>query len=470
MPAAPMYCSQPTTARAMTPVRAGPCAGSKTACVLALVSRSCRGSGNTTDLGAQRTEFFLDVLVAAIEMVDAVDDGVALGDQARQDQRSRGAQVGRHHRRAAELFDATDDGGVAIDLDVGAQAQQFVDVHEAVLEDRLADHAHAVGDAVHGHELGLHVGRECRIRRGGQADRARTLAMHVQGDAVGGGLDRSTGFGQLVQHRLEGVATRAARDDPAAGHRRGHQEGAGLDPVRQHRMASTGQPLHAVDHDARGACALDIRAQRDQAIGQVGDFRFHGRVLEHGGALGQGRGHQHVLGAGHADHVEYVARAFQSLCSGLDEAVLDRYFRPQRLQALDVLVDRARADRATARQRDFRRAVLGQQRAQHQDRGAHGLDQFVGRHMLVDAARIDGDRTAPGQRAFVDADARAQFAQQLHRGDHVVQVRHVGDFHRRIGQQGGAQDRQHRVLGAGDGDFAVEGIAAGDYDFLHGLV
>ena len=49
-----------------------------------------------------------------------------------------------------------------------------------------------------------------------------------------------------------------------------------------------------------------------------------------------------------------------------------------------------------------------------------------------------------------------------------MQGRHVGDLDRRIGQQGGAQDRQHGVLGAGNGDFAIERIAAGDYDFLHG--
>ncbi|KAG1433795.1 hypothetical protein G6F57_021917 [Rhizopus arrhizus] len=98
--------------------------------------------------------------------------------------------------------------------------------------------------------------------------------------------------------------------------------------------------------------------------------------------------------------------ALQALGRGLDEAVLDHDLGAQRLQALDVLVDRARTDRAAARQRHFRSAEAGQQRAQHQDRGAHGLDQLVRRHMLVHRTRIDHDRAAARQRALVDGAAR----------------------------------------------------------------
>ncbi len=86
--------------------------------------------------------------------------------RAGQDQRGAGAQIGRHHRRPGELSDPLDGGAVPLDDDVGAEAQQFGDVHEAVLEDILADHAGAVGQTHQGHELGLHVGRESRDRGG----------------------------------------------------------------------------------------------------------------------------------------------------------------------------------------------------------------------------------------------------------------------------------------------------------------
>ena len=38
-------------------------------------------------------EFFLDALVAAIDMVDTVDRGFSLRDQRREDQRCAGTQV-----------------------------------------------------------------------------------------------------------------------------------------------------------------------------------------------------------------------------------------------------------------------------------------------------------------------------------------------------------------------------------------
>jgi hypothetical protein len=89
--------------------------------------------------------------------------------QAGDDQARRGAQVGRHHGRALQPVHALHHRGVAVDADVGAEALQLDRVHEAVLEDGLADHRHALGDRVERHELRLHVGREGRIGRGAQA-------------------------------------------------------------------------------------------------------------------------------------------------------------------------------------------------------------------------------------------------------------------------------------------------------------
>ena len=53
---------------------------------------------------------------------------------------------------------------VAVQVDVGAEAGQLLHVHEAVLEDRLADHAGALGARHQRHELRLQVGREAGER------------------------------------------------------------------------------------------------------------------------------------------------------------------------------------------------------------------------------------------------------------------------------------------------------------------
>lgn len=62
-----------------------------------LVRDSARSFGkkiaNTADFGADGFQFFFDVLVTAIEVVDAVDDGLSVGDEGGEHKRSGGAQV-----------------------------------------------------------------------------------------------------------------------------------------------------------------------------------------------------------------------------------------------------------------------------------------------------------------------------------------------------------------------------------------
>ena len=69
--------------------------------------------------------------------------------------------------------------------------------------------------------------------------------------------------------------------------------------------------------------------------------------------------------------------------------------------------------------------------------------------------------------ALVDGQLHAHLAEQFHRRGDIVQMRHVADRHRFVGEQGRGQNRQHRVLGAGNPDVAVERFAAADYDFGH---
>ena len=89
-------------------------------------------------------ELFVEMLVAAVDVVDAVDFGDAFGLQAGEHERRRGAQVAGHHGRAAQSLDALDDGGGAFDLDFRAHALQFRDVHVALRENVFGDDADAV--------------------------------------------------------------------------------------------------------------------------------------------------------------------------------------------------------------------------------------------------------------------------------------------------------------------------------------
>ena len=108
-----------------------------------------------------------------------------------------------------------------------------------------------------------------------------------------------------------------------------------------------------------------------------------------------------------------------------------------------MLVDGARTNGATARQRHLGVAKPREQGAQRQHRGAHGLDQLVGGFGQVQTACI-GAHAAIGMLLHLNAHVTDQFEH----GRDVLQARHVAQRHWLSGQQGGAQLGQGSVLGA----------------------
>src|SRR6202023_2156941 len=90
-------------------------------------------------------ELLHDAFVAAIDVVDAVDDGFAAGHQPREDQAGAGAQVGSLHGAARELRGPADHGAAAVDGNVGPHANHFAGVQVAILEDCLGDDGGAFG-------------------------------------------------------------------------------------------------------------------------------------------------------------------------------------------------------------------------------------------------------------------------------------------------------------------------------------
>jgi len=81
-------------------------------------------AGEALNVGADRAELVLDALVAAVDVIDAVDHRSVVGNERRQYQARAGAEVARRHRRTAEMRGAFDDGKVAVDFDIGAHVQQ----------------------------------------------------------------------------------------------------------------------------------------------------------------------------------------------------------------------------------------------------------------------------------------------------------------------------------------------------------
>ena len=167
---------------------------------------------------------------------------------------------------------------------------------------------------------------------------------------------------------------------------------------------------------------------------------------------GQRGGHQDVLGAGDGDHVHHDARALEPLGARLDVAVLDRNVGAQRLQAADMLVHRARTDRAATGQRHLGLAEARDQRTQHQDRGAHGAHQVVRARrrcwwcvgstcIFMRSSSTSCTPIRPSSSMIVVTSCRCGTLPMLTGSSASRQA---------------AQDRQHGVLRAGNADLAVE--------------
>ena len=137
-------------------------------------------------------------------------------------------------------------------------------------------------------------------------------AAHVHADASPSpAVDARAGFAQLVDHGVEVVgAAHRVSSDVAAGRpppRTGRcRSRCGRASPRASRRAAARRPgctMRSVPWPS--ICAPIAISSSARSV----DLRLVRRVLEHGLAFGQRRGHQQVLGAGDGDHVGRDARA-----------------------------------------------------------------------------------------------------------------------------------------------------------------
>jgi len=192
-----------------------------------------------------------------------------------------------------------------------------------------------------------------------------------------------------------------------------------------------------------------VRTRDEQLPARAGDRDVLG--------ICPGRGDDVRAIARHRDGIQYQACPLEAAGAGANVAALNLDVGAHGLQPGHVDIDGARTDGAATRQGDVRATKSGHQRAEHQDRGAHRLHQVVRREAFLQCRGIHFDA-----QPFGDGHTHAHAAEQFDRGGDILQVRHIADCHRVRGQQACRQNRQRRVLGAGDAHFALERHAARD--------
>jgi len=128
-------------------------------------------------------------------------------------------------------------------------------------------------------------------------------------------------------------------------------------------------------------------------------------------------------------------------------------------------IDGPQADAASARQRDYRPAPLGQQRTEYAKTGPHAVNKL----------RIGRDRRGINrvnvQRAIGMAfDFHAQMAQDQRLGVDVGDVGRAGKHDGLVSQNTGGHDWQGGIFGAGGGDGAAQWAATVDENCVRVIV
>ena len=238
------------------------------------------------------------------------------------------------------------------------------------------------------------------------------------------------------------------------------------DLVGDDGVASPAQGLYPPDLDDVCAGAHDVGAHGVQEVGQVHDVGLLGGVLDDGVALRQNGSHHDVHGGPHGHHVQIDVGAVETarLRGGVDEAALHHHLGAHGGEALHVLVDGPHAEVAAAGHGHLRLPEPAQQGADEVVGGPDLPGQVIAGAGGADVGAVDLHGVG------IDGpDARAQIFQDPEAQRHVRDLGDVLNAADTVHQQGGGDDGHGGVLGAADGDLAVQGSTAVDNYFLQEL-
>src|ERR1700674_3670074 len=145
----------------------------------------------------------------------------------------------------------------------------------------------------------------------------------------------------------------------SAGESAGHDEGCGLDAVRNNAVAGAVQFRDTFNSDGRSARAFDVRAHFVQQVGEVGDLGLAGAVQHHGFTVGESRRHQQVFGASYGDLVENNFATMQPFGGGFHVTMVLGNGCAQKFEPLDVKINRAISNGAASGKGDAGAAATG---------------------------------------------------------------------------------------------------------------
>ena len=295
----------------------------------------------------------------------------------------------------------------------------------------------------------------------------RAVVLGADGEVGAGGAE---GFGEGVAEVLGAGAGDLERVAGLARHHGRDHVGPELDPVRAVPEIDGVEPIDALDRERLRAEPVDLRAHLLEHLAEDDDVGLGGDVFEHGLAVGHHGGEHHVDRRADGDGVEAEVAAFEPAALRLRHhvALFERDLGAERLHPFEVEVDGAGAPRAAAGERDAGLAAAAEERAEHVERGAHLLDEVVGRLGVVHVRRVDHHRVR--RRGVVVGfvrDGAARDAEHVRERVDIVEHGHVAERGDAVGEDGGGHERERRVLRAADVNGTGEGASALNDELIH---
>jgi hypothetical protein len=237
--------------------------------------------------------------------------------------------------------------------------------------------------------------------------------------------------------------------DFAIGDGSGNKEGARFNSVRQDRVLAAIQFGDPLNFEVMAADSMNLRAHLHEHVAQIDHFRLAGGALDTGCARCEDGGHDHVRGASDrrsvaSSKIQVVAPEAGSI--DMDVSVADIDLATESLEALQVEIDRARPDHATAGEGDFRLPQTTDQRPQQADGGPHLANQLVG-GPVVHVGRF----YFPGVGSCL-LHAGTEVAEDFRHEANVGEVGNPVDTAGLARQQRCGENGQSRILGAAGGN------------------
>ena len=222
-------------------------------------------------------------------------------------------------------------------------------------------------------------------------------------------------------------------------------------------MGRAMQAVYALNGDRGRAFAFDLRTHGPKTLRQIDDLWFTRGVFQNRRPFGERRGHQDIFSRTDRDEWKLEGRAFQSAVRRrMHIAVAQVEFCAQSFQAAQVQVHRARADGATARQRNDGLTFAGQHRAEDQN----GRPHFAHDVIVGDMVRNRLGAQHQNLTVLQHRDLGTERGQQRVHGLDVRQARGIGQRQRCVCQQRGRHQGQAGVFCARDWNLAVQRAVA----------